>query len=323
MERDTNVLRARWLKSLKQTFVDVNQATDLKSLQRCDALERLSKALMARLGSLPVDDNGCVLYEVEYEHKDSSGRGRVFAIGESISISDDKYPRTANLQGMQKDLRVALVGGFENSEICLLCSQPCKSVWLHKIQSAHLVSEGDAKRLVNVIVSGGRYETWLKSVGKRQYASAIKSLCIKLYAEIGALRDQLLQHPTFKWTEVEREKLAKEGRPVGSIDRLLMPRIVQCCENWHDSPCLLPKSLVGTVRSNVFGGLIVKPGPNAHLAITEEGGDDAEKDRKKKKKKDKERKAEEDEVEEPATKKRSPRRHRRSHNIEPNIISSV
>jgi hypothetical protein len=284
VERDTNV-RARWLECLEQT-IDVNQATDLKSLQRCDALERLSKALMARLGSLPVDDNGCVVYEVEYEHKDSSGRGRLFAIGESISISDDKYPRTANLQGMQKDLRVALVGGFENSEIHLLCSLAnqlgfsdtiptifdyCddRQVWLHKIQSAHLVSEGDAKRLVNVIVSGGRYETCLKSVGKRQYASAIKSLCIKLYAEIGALRDQLLQHPTFKWTEVEREKLAKEGRPVGSIDRLLMPRVVQCCENWHDSPYLLPKSLVGTVRSNVFGGLIVKPGPNAHLAITE------------------------------------------------------
>jgi hypothetical protein len=90
MERDTNV-RARWLENLEQTF-DVNQATDFKSLQRCDALERLSKALIARLGSLPVDDNGCVVYEVEYEHKDSSGRGRLFAIGESISISDDKYP---------------------------------------------------------------------------------------------------------------------------------------------------------------------------------------------------------------------------------------
>jgi hypothetical protein len=99
MERNANV-RARWLESLKQT-IDVNQAaTDLKSLQRCDALERLSKALMARLGSLPVDDNGRVVYEVEYEYKDSSGRGRLFAIGESISISDDEYPRTANLQGM-------------------------------------------------------------------------------------------------------------------------------------------------------------------------------------------------------------------------------
>jgi hypothetical protein len=183
MERNTNV-RARWLESLKQT-IDVNQAaTDLKSLQRCDALERLSKALMARLGSLPVDDNGRVVYEVEYDYKDSSGRGRLFAIGESISISDDEYPGTANLQGMQKDLRVALVGGFahdidcENSEICLLCSlanqlgfsdlsptifdyRDDRQVWLHKIQSAHLVSEGDAKTLVNAIVSGGRYETWL------------------------------------------------------------------------------------------------------------------------------------------------------------------
>eukprot|EP00979_Chaetoceros_neogracilis_P001544 scaffold262_cov154-Chaetoceros_neogracile.AAC.1 len=72
MERNTHV-RARWLKSQKKT-IDVNQATDLKSLQRCYALERLSKALMARLGSLPVDDNGCIIYEVEYEHKDSSDR---------------------------------------------------------------------------------------------------------------------------------------------------------------------------------------------------------------------------------------------------------
>eukprot|EP00979_Chaetoceros_neogracilis_P006752 scaffold1380_cov290-Chaetoceros_neogracile.AAC.13 len=176
VERNTNI-RARWLESLKQT-IDVNQAAaDLKSLLRCDALEILSKALMARLRSLPVDDNGCVVYEVEYEHKDSSGRGRLFAIGESISISDDKYPRTANLQGMQKDLRVALVGGFahdidcENSEIYLLCFlanqlglsdlsptifdyRDDRQVWLQKIQSAHLVSEGDAKTLVNVIVSG-------------------------------------------------------------------------------------------------------------------------------------------------------------------------
>ena len=91
-----------------------------------------------------------------------------------------------------------------------------------------------------------------------------------LQAEIGALRDQLLQHPKFKLTEVEREKLVKEERPPGSIDRLLMPRIVQCCENEvlgmiHRTYC----QNYWLVRSKVFDGLIVEPGPNAHLAITE------------------------------------------------------
>jgi hypothetical protein len=91
-----------------------------------------------------------------------------------------------------------------------------------------------------------------------------------VYAKIGALRDQLLQHPKFKWTEVEREKLVKKGRPPGSIDRLLMPRIVQCCENEllgmiHRTYC----QNHWLVRSKVFDGLIVEPGPNAHLTITE------------------------------------------------------
>ena len=292
LEGDSNV-RAHWLERLKQQEPNVFQAADLKPLQRCDALERIAKALVARLGSLPMDENGCVVYEVEYEHKDPSGRGRLFSIGESINISDDKYPRTANLQGMQKDLRVALVGGFAhdidcaNSEIRLLCSlanqlgfsaliptifdyRDNRQSWLFMIKDAYGVSYGDAKRLVNVIVSGGRYETWLKSVGKTGCVAAIKQFCFKLYAQIGALREQLLQHPKFKWTEVEREKLAKDGRPPGSIDRLLMPRIVQCCENEvlgmiHRTYCQND----WVVRSKVFDGLVVEPGKNACLSITE------------------------------------------------------
>ena len=91
-----------------------------------------------------------------------------------------------------------------------------------------------------------------------------------LQAEIAALRDQLLQHPKFKWTEVEREKLVKKGRSPGSIDRLLMPRIVQCCEN--EVLGMIHRTYYQNhwlVRSNVFDGLIVEPGPNSHLAITE------------------------------------------------------
>jgi len=73
------------------------------------------------------DDDGCVVHEVSYEHRDASCRGRLFAKGRKIHFKDDKYPRTSTLQGMHSDLRPRLVGKFahdidcENSEIRLVC----------------------------------------------------------------------------------------------------------------------------------------------------------------------------------------------------------
>ena len=240
-------------------------------------------------------DNNCVTYEVEYEHRDLSGRGRLFAKGETVKVSHDDYPRTATLQGMQSDLREALVGKFAhdidcaNSEVRLICSlanqlglvdliptifdyRDNREKWLNVIVEAHNVSTSDAKRLVNVIVCGGQCETWLKSLGKLPTVSvqAIKRFCFKLYAEIGALHDQLLQHPKFKWTDVEREKLHREGRPSRSINRLLMPRTIQCCEN--EVLSMIHHTFYQDqwmVRSKVFGGLRVEPGPNSCLSLSE------------------------------------------------------
>lgn len=273
-----------------------NEVTDgMKKLQRCSALEEVAKTLAARLTNHPISEDGCVVYQVDYEHRDPSGRGRLFAIGDQIHMSDDKYPRTATLQGMPSDLRAALVGKFahdidcENSEVRLICSlanqlnlkhlvptifsyRDDRAKWLRTIASTHGVSEGEAKRLPNIILCGGRYETWLKRVGKSKKAisSDIKRFYISLYSEIAAFRDQLLQHPRFKWTQVEKEKLLKEGRPSGTIDTALMPRIVQCCENevlgiihrtFHQNYWL--------VRAKVFDGLVVEAGNGATLSLDE------------------------------------------------------
>ncbi|KAL7550481.1 hypothetical protein ACHAWF_013704 [Thalassiosira exigua] len=283
------------MERLKEKANDGPSAS-LKDLKRCHALEKIAKTLIARLESLPMDTGGCVVYQVYYEHRDPSGRGRLFAIGENVKVDDDKYPRTATLQGMQSDLRMALVGKFghdidcENSEVRLICSlarqlnleniipsifdyRDNRARWLSMIEDAFRVPTSDAKRLVNIILSGGRYETWLRSVGKKSSSSApkeIKSFCFRLYAEIGALRGQLLQHPRFKWTEVDREKLLKEGRSKGSIDSLMMPRIVQICEN--DVLGLIHLSFhqnKWVVRAKVFDGLIAEPGPGAPLSLSE------------------------------------------------------
>ena len=294
LDSDSNV-RASWLEKLNRDEVNSSQ-TDLKILERCHALEEIVKALISRLSRLPIDINGCVVYEVNYEHRDEAGRGRLFAIGKNVKISNSKYPRTATLQGMQSDLRAALAGRFAhdidcaNSEVRLICSlaeqlgmkdlipiifdyRDRRAYWLHYIESVHKVSESDAKRLVNIILSGGRYETWLKSVGISAPLPApeiMKNFYFPLYSQIRALRDQLLQHPKFKWIEVEREKLKKEGRPPGQIESALMPRIVQSCEN--EVLGIIHRIFTQhnwTVRAKVFDGLVVEPGHGITLSLEE------------------------------------------------------
>jgi hypothetical protein len=161
----------------------------LKQMQRCKVLEATAEAIYSLLKDLVRDDYGCVVHEVEYEQRDPSCQGRVFAIGRQVKvISNDKYPRTATLQGMHSDLRAPLVGEFahdidcENSEIRLVCSlatqldlkdlipimfdyRDNRQEWLNRITDLHDVSQANAKRLPNIILSGGRYETWLRNMG--------------------------------------------------------------------------------------------------------------------------------------------------------------
>lgn len=265
----------------------------LKKLQRCKVLEAIAVSLETLIRNLPSDDNGFVVHEVLYEHRDPSCRGRLFAIGGKIKVLDDKYPRTATLQGMHSDLRASLVGKFahdidcENSECRLVCSlasqlgleqlvpvlfdyRDNRQEWLSRIARVHDVSESDAKRLTNIIISGGRYETWLRSAAASQASSPgslgkqVKSFVFKLYAEIHAFRDQLLRHPRFRWTSMDREKLKAHGKSDGVIDSMLFPRIVFCCEN--EVLGILHRfffDLGWRVRAKVFDGLVAEPGPDS------------------------------------------------------------
>lgn len=105
--------------------------TSRKKLLRCCELEALVNALYEYVKDLPRDQSNqnFVEYEVEYEHKDSSGRGRMFAKGlYAKQMSSESYPRTVTLQGMHKELRAPLIGEFAhdidcvNCEVALLCS---------------------------------------------------------------------------------------------------------------------------------------------------------------------------------------------------------
>lgn len=260
----------------------------LKKLQRCQVLELTVQDLYDLLKDVLADENGYVVHEVMYEHRDTSYRGRLFAKGRKIHFkSADRYPRTSTLQGMHSDLRPLLVGKFahdidcENSEIRLVCSlasqlglealiptivdyRDNRKNWLERIADQHGVSEAEAKRLPNIILSGGRYETWLRAMGvdethRSLRRKEVKAFVFKLYSEMHAIRDQLLTHGRFQWTSIERERLKKDGKSDGAIDSMLMPRIVQSCEN--EVLGIIHRCFEDQgwrVRAKVFDGLIAE-----------------------------------------------------------------
>ena len=267
---------------------------DLKKLQRCQQLEGVAEALQEQVKGLVADDKGRVVFQVQYEHRDPSGRGRLFAIGTKVHHKDAQFPRTTALQGMHADLRHPLAGEFthdidcENSEVRLVCSlasqlelqllvptlieyRDSRQSWLKDIGILHGVSESESKRLPNIILSGGQYETWLRAVkqpkpgregSKGSLQAKVNGFVFRLYAEIRALRTQLLQHPRFKWTSVDRAKLVADGKKGGAVESCLMPRIVQCCEN--EVLSIIHRTLFGMgwkVRAKVFDGLIAERGP--------------------------------------------------------------
>ena len=179
------VVRQRTLSQLSDSCrltSDKNNLQHLQQLQRCASLELTARTLLAVLSDLEPDEQGCVVHEVAYRHKDPSCHQRLFAVGEEIKQEGDKYPRTVTLQGMHSDLRAPLVGAFAhdidcaNSEFRLLCSLATqlglqrlvptffkyvkgRDEYLEKIARLHDVSVDDAKRLPNIVISGGQCES--------------------------------------------------------------------------------------------------------------------------------------------------------------------
>ena len=108
-------------------------------------------------------------------------------------------------------------------------------------------------RLVNIVLSRGRYETRLNcncffTLKKKKKVHSLNNFIIRLYSEIGVLHDQFLNHPRLKWTKVEEDKLLKDGKPKGIIPCVLIPLIVQYCDNevfgiihctFHQNVCIV------------------------------------------------------------------------------------
>lgn len=265
-------------------------------MRRCCEIHQVAKGLFEFLkGSVP-DPNGFVTHEVEYEHRDPSSRGRLFAVGKQVKVFEDTFPRTTTLQGMPSDLRAPLVGAFghdidcENSDTRILCSlamqlgleklvptlfkyRDNRQGWIEKISELHDVKSAQAKRLPTIIYSGGTYETWKKLLGVAtstysENEQTVTHFVHKLGGEARALRDQLLKHPRFRWTSIDREKIEADGKNGGAVDTALLPRIIQYCENvileklhyaFHD--------LDWIVRAKIFDGLIVEKGPEAECDL--------------------------------------------------------
>jgi hypothetical protein len=263
----------------------------LAKLQSCNDLELVATRLYDELKDHQTDMKNCVVYEVTYEHRDQSQRGRIFANGSLVHLSKHKFPRTLTLQGMHGDLRAPLVGSFahdvdcENSEVRLLCSlskqykledlvpilfdyRDKRTVWIRLIAELHNVSEAAAKRMTSIIISGGRYETWLKKFGVSEprtstpEKSRLRTFVFELSTQIRLLQDQLLKHPRFRWTLVDRQKIEERGRRRGQgVDDALLTRIIMSCEN--EVLRILHRSFHKRgwiVRAKIYDGLIVEPG---------------------------------------------------------------
>jgi len=255
--------RDKCLKKISKSNMDKDvKKSHLKKLNRCKDLEQYCVAFSDFLSKIPIDDDGYVEYAVHYEHKDPSGRGRVFAKGKYVkSKGNEKYGRTTTLQGMFNDLRPYLVGDIAydidcvNSEFRILCSLAAqldtrdliptvfdyrfkREKWLDFIASRHDVSQSEAKKLPIIILCGGTYTTWLRAIEKEHFQiqdevdlKKLQSFVFRLQSEIAAFRDELLRHPRFKWTCIDTDYLTKQGKKGGALYGALMARIVQNCEN--------------------------------------------------------------------------------------------
>ena len=282
--------RAQHLQALHRTTPQSEEVRQRISLfEKLEGMDKLLRTLHTKLAQLPPDSRGCVVYEVVYEHKDPSGRERLFAVGELVKCGEKT--RTATLQAMYKELRHPLVGAFAHdidcqaSDVRLLCSlanqlrleklvptlfdyRDKREDWHRKIGVAYGVESSKAKRLPTIIISGGRIQTWLKKYGKQKHAPQpeVNQFAKRLSMELCALREQLFNHSRFKWIDLDRKKLMEQkGRKSPhAIEEVLLQRIVTSCEN--NVLSILHRTLesIGwAVRAKIFDGLITERSPRA------------------------------------------------------------
>lgn len=224
-------------------------------LERCRDVEETVYSFWELLKGQPVDEYGCIVHRVQYRHRDAAYRGRLFAVGHRVRLLEQNFPRTLTLQGVQHDLLASLCGAFchyidcENSEVAILCSLAkqlgldsliptlndyCahRNKWIDAIQQQHQAATHDeVKRLVNIILNGGSYHQWLQQVNEES-VNKVRRFAFRLEAEAKIIRDQLLQHPRFHWTQIERDYLRMDASSNDeTMKSILYQRILHSCEN--------------------------------------------------------------------------------------------
>lgn len=301
----------------------------LKTLERCEGMFDIVAWLHQNLPA-ERDERGRALYGVTYRHKDAAYRGRLHADGHEIGPAANPLApwsqRKTNLQGMYKDLRAPLVGEFahdidcENSEfrlvrslarqlgleanvptICRYCDH--RGSILDNIGDAHNVPREDAKRLPNMVMSGGTYRTWLRKIEQEGMAnesvaqfvrvvsrasnvilvdltltlSSLSSLSAGpqgLQREVSNLLRILVRLPRFEWLKLQRDydirRSDKPKRSVREVNARLMPRVVESCEN--EVLGIIHRTffqLYWHVLAKVFDGLIAEPTESANTTLAE------------------------------------------------------
>lgn len=282
----------------KSNTADANaklHAFYLRKLKLCHELEFTAEALFTVLKDFPVAEDGSVVREVEYHHKDEFFRGALFAVGKNVVVDASRYPRNTTLQAIQFDLLPCLCGAFghyieiENSIARILCSvaqhldlvqmiptlldyRDNYQSWTTKLVNFHKISEDAARKWPNIIMMGEIfvYKSWLRSEGVAGVESEEITFAFKLAVEVAILSDEILRHRKFRWATADRAKLVAEGMPQAHIRATMFTRVIRSCQSdilSHVHRCC--HNLGWIARSKAFDSLILEKGRDAKSSLSD------------------------------------------------------
>jgi hypothetical protein len=263
----------------------------LRKLNRCHELELVAETFHCVLKEYPITDEGFVIHEVAYEHRDEFCRGALFAVGKKdIPLDESRYPRNTTLQAVQSELLPILCGSFahlveiENSVARILCSlaqhlgllhiiptladyRDNYQEWTSRLSSFHKITDEAARKWPNIIMMGEFYvyESWLRSMGV-DVANPSDEIrfAFRLAVEVAVLSDEILRHKKFSWvfqesSVTETKLLSRAHMKVSMVSKVIsfcqneiLSHVQRCCHN-----------LGWIVRSKAFNSLIIEKGRDA------------------------------------------------------------
>jgi hypothetical protein len=270
-------------------------AACVRRLKRCHDLELMLEALHNTLKDYPITEDGYVVHEVEYQHKDEFNRGALLAVGKSVTFDDSQCPRNTTLQAMYSELWPTLCGAFghqveiENFMTRILCSIAHHLGLLHmiptlveyrdnyekrvsKLAKFHKITEEAARKWPNIILMGEHvvYKKWLRSLGTDDFKSDEIKFGFKMAVEVAVLADEILRHPKFWWATADRAKLMDDGMHPAHIQVTMLSRVVQSCQNDVLSQVHRCCHNLGWIaRSKVFDTLILERSRDAKSGLTD------------------------------------------------------